>query len=156
MRGPDNSQRGSLRSIMRFLLLLSSLCTSSALMAIVEVWPSDKLHVSKPTWWLEVHAFQLASNDLICRPLRRMCTPDSSEPLSFQLCWLEWRPGKLWSVCSIISLVSPLGVTHFAQVLRVVNDDLVKSKAGFGTHPHRDMVRFSAFQSFSLINRHHV
>ena len=27
------------------------------------------------------------------------------------------------------------------QVLRVVNDDLVKARSGFGTHPHRDMVR---------------
>jgi hypothetical protein len=30
------------------------------------------------------------------------------------------------------------------QVLRVVNDDLVKAHAGFGTHPHRDMVRTAA------------
>lgn len=26
-------------------------------------------------------------------------------------------------------------------MLRVVNDDLVKARSGFGTHPHRDMVR---------------
>jgi hypothetical protein len=37
-----------------FLLLFCVLASSSLpRMASVDVWPSGKLHISKPTWWLE-------------------------------------------------------------------------------------------------------
>ncbi len=36
-----------------FAALFLPLCTANNLMASVDVWPSAKLHVSKPTWWLE-------------------------------------------------------------------------------------------------------
>jgi hypothetical protein len=38
-------------------------------------------------------------------------------------------------------LEAALIFVHVCQVLRVLNDDLVKPRAGFGSHPHRDMVR---------------
>lgn len=38
-------------------------------------------------------------------------------------------------------------------VLRVINDDLVKSKEGFGTHPHRDMEIFSYVLDGELTHR---
>jgi hypothetical protein len=44
---------GRLPMLVFFAALFLPLCTANNLMASVDLWPSAKLHVSKPTWWLE-------------------------------------------------------------------------------------------------------
>ena len=99
---------------MRAVVLLCFVCASLAHMASVDLVPSAELHVSSPTWWLESRFhFNFAGWN--------------GGPENFGVCLSQIRP-------SLISL-------HPLQVLRVVNDDLVMPQAGFGRHPHRDMVR---------------
>eukprot|EP00199_Chlamydomonas_sp_CCMP681_P005934 CAMPEP_0119109960 /NCGR_PEP_ID=MMETSP1180-20130426/25300_1 /TAXON_ID=3052 ORGANISM="Chlamydomonas cf sp, Strain CCMP681" /NCGR_SAMPLE_ID=MMETSP1180 /ASSEMBLY_ACC=CAM_ASM_000741 /LENGTH=260 /DNA_ID=CAMNT_0007096017 /DNA_START=65 /DNA_END=847 /DNA_ORIENTATION=+ len=70
----------------------------------------SKLHVSKPTWWLESR---------------------------FHFSFADWNdPSRMnWGA------------------LRVLNDDLVKGKSGFGTHSHRDAEIFTYVVDGQLSHR---
>jgi hypothetical protein len=84
-------------------------------MTSVELWPSSKLHVSRPTWWLEATPLTYTLTPVINYSMNR-ALPSTAlrtcidipypEPLSFQLCWLEWRPRKLWGDCSLPRVVN--------------------------------------------------
>jgi hypothetical protein len=116
-------------------------------MASVDLWPSDKLLVSKPTWWLEVHARVVAvesrsprSRALGTEHLERACFHAPFPRAASTSILLVGMEALRTLGCAQI-LTAFLYVTFDErQVLRVVNDDLVKPQSGFGTHPHRDMV----------------
>ena len=85
-----------------FAALFLPLCAATNRMASVDLWPSAKLHVSTPTWWLEVsrhHKYFSSQSQKKHRPSpSRRVVPSVTrfaEPLSFQLRRLERRPGEL-------------------------------------------------------------
>lgn len=91
------------------------------------------LHISKPTWWLEsryvIHDLSLLYYTFFRTyrsPADGLFRPFSSAVCRFHFSFADWWEGK-----------------QSFGALRVMNDDLVKPRAGFGSHPHRDAEIFS-------------
>ena len=121
--------------------LKASASASAPMAPTVNLVPSSSLHVSKPTWWLE----------------SRFHFSFAGKCLSAGLCGAHFQvPRGGWPAPPAGACRCPLNLlfpgplplpilpadywdnsrSNFGA-LRVVNDDLVKPRAGFGAHPHR-------------------